>query len=197
MSNEAFDDRYELREFAPGTDDKGAPNVAGCGFRRAVPDRPTRAGLPTPCPATTPHRATSTAPTHEPRTVRLRASPEDATTEPHRAGFVMRAGSSSMRTVPDSPTRATLPAPCPATTPHGTTSTAPTDEPSTVRPATRNPSTVRPATRHPEPRAVRPGTRTPPPTTRSPSAGRDPGLQSDRTKHASVVTSPGPDSVGT
>jgi predicted acetyltransferase len=46
VSNEAFDDRYELREFAPGTDDKGAPNAetaawmqaVGMGFHEADPD---------------------------------------------------------------------------------------------------------------------------------------------------------------
>ncbi|WP_148071087.1 GNAT family N-acetyltransferase [Curtobacterium sp. PhB115] len=46
MSNEAFDDRYELREFAPGTDEQGAPNAetalwmqaVGLGFHEADPD---------------------------------------------------------------------------------------------------------------------------------------------------------------
>ncbi|MBT2503586.1 GNAT family N-acetyltransferase [Curtobacterium sp. ISL-83] len=36
MSNEAFDDRYELREFAPGTDDQGAPNAETEGWMQAV-----------------------------------------------------------------------------------------------------------------------------------------------------------------
>ena len=36
MSNEAFDDRYELREFAPGTDDKGAPNAETEAWMQAV-----------------------------------------------------------------------------------------------------------------------------------------------------------------
>ncbi|WFR66852.1 GNAT family N-acetyltransferase [Curtobacterium flaccumfaciens] len=36
MSNEAFDDRYELREFAPGTDDEGAPNAETEAWMQAV-----------------------------------------------------------------------------------------------------------------------------------------------------------------
>jgi len=154
------------------------PGVSSCSepHNRTVPDLLTRANLPASCPATTTHRTTSTALTHEPRTVRLRASPDDANTEPHRAGFVLRAGSSCLRTVPDRPTRANLPAPCPATTTHRAISTAPTHEPRTVLRST--------GTGHPPPHRTR-------------TAGRDPGLQADRTDHAPVATSPGPDSVGT
>lgn len=36
MSNEAFDDRYELREFAPGTGDQGAPNAETEAWMQAV-----------------------------------------------------------------------------------------------------------------------------------------------------------------
>ncbi|WP_058742324.1 GNAT family N-acetyltransferase [Curtobacterium citreum] len=36
MSNEAFDDRYELREFAPGTDEQGAPDAATDAWMHAV-----------------------------------------------------------------------------------------------------------------------------------------------------------------
>ncbi|WP_144714698.1 GNAT family N-acetyltransferase [Curtobacterium pusillum] len=36
MSNDAFDDRYELREFAPGTDDQGAPNAETGAWMQAV-----------------------------------------------------------------------------------------------------------------------------------------------------------------
>ncbi|MGN7191224.1 GNAT family N-acetyltransferase [Curtobacterium sp. SAFR-003] len=46
MSNDAFDDRYELREFAPGTDEQGAPDAVtdawmhavGLGFHEPHPD---------------------------------------------------------------------------------------------------------------------------------------------------------------
>ncbi|WP_336697586.1 GNAT family N-acetyltransferase [Curtobacterium sp. USHLN213] len=36
MSNEAFDDRYELRAFAPGTDEQGAPNAETEAWMQAV-----------------------------------------------------------------------------------------------------------------------------------------------------------------
>ena len=151
------------------------PGASSCSepHNRTVPDLLTRANLPAPCPATTTHRTTPTAPTHEPRTVRLRASPKDANTEPHRAGFVLRAGSSCLRTVPDRPTRANLPAPCPATTTHRAISTAPTHEPRTAHraPCTDEPRTVlrstgtgRPHNAHGPPDAIRASSPTGPTT---------------------------------